>query len=301
MADSNVPPRPGLGFLLLLVLGTNWGLGFSLAKFGHLGGVPPLGYVFWQGAGSGVVLLTLCLLRGRLPVISAQHLRYYLLMGALGIALPAVNLVVVVGHIPVGVMTLVMTMAPLMTYGIAQLAGSDRFDLRRTAGMIIGLAGALLIVLPEASLPSPDMVPWVLLGIVTPALYAATNVYAGMRRPHDVDSLALAAAMQLSAGLAVAPFTLLSGSFHLPVAFTAADIAILCHIGVASLGSLLFFELIRMAGPVFMSQVAYVVTITGILWGMYFFDERHSPWIWASLVVILAGVALVTRSRRVVA
>lgn len=296
MTDSSVPARPAVALPLLLLLGTNWGLGFSLAKFGQLGGISPLGYVFWQCAGSGAVLLVLCLLRRHLPPLSGRHLRYYLLMGSLGIALPALNLVFVVGRIPVGVMTLVMTLAPLMTYGVAQIAGSERFDLRRTAGMLIGFGGALLIVLPETSLPSPDMAPWVLMAIITPALYAATNVYAGMARPQGVDSLALASAMQLSAGVSVAPFTLLSGNFHLPTeTLTTADIALLTHIGVASLGSLLFFEIIRMAGVVFMSQVAYVVTMTGILWGMYFFNEQHSSWIWAALVVILTGLALVTR------
>lgn len=298
MADPSVPARTGLAFLLLLVLGTNWGLAFSLSKFGQLGGIPPLGYVFWQCGGAGVVLLVLCLLRGRLPAFQARHLRYYLLMGSLGIAAPAVNLFVVIGHIPVGVMTLMMTLAPLLTYGIAQLAGNDRFDLRRFTGMIIGLSGALLIVLPEASLPSPEMVPWAVLAIVTPTLYAATNVYAAMARPKDVDSLALASAMLLSAGVSLAPFTILSGSFYWPsAALTTADIALLCHIVAASLGSLLFFEIIRLAGVVFMSQVAYIVTLTGILWGMYFFGEEHSHWIWTSLVAILAGLALVTSRR----
>ncbi len=59
MADPSVPARTGLAFLLLLVLGTNWGLAFSLSKFGQLGGIPPLGYVFWQCGGAGVVLLVL--------------------------------------------------------------------------------------------------------------------------------------------------------------------------------------------------------------------------------------------------
>lgn len=298
MTPSSAPARTGLAFLLLLILGTNWGLGFSLAKFGRIGEIPALGYVFWQCIGAGIVLLVLCLARRRLPTMSGPHLRYYLLMGAFGIAVPAFNLVIVVGHIPVGVMTLVMTLSPLMTYGIAQFAGSDRFDPRRFGGMILGLSGALLIVLPDTSLPAPGMVPWVLLGILTPTLYASTNVYAGIKRPPDVDSLALAAAMQLASGVVIAPFTFLSGSFYWPFGLaSAADIALVCQIFASSLGSLLFFELIRMEGPVFMSQVAYIVTITGIIWGMYFFGEQHSPWIWASLIVILAGVTLVTRPR----
>ena len=55
----------------------------------------------------------------------------------------------------------------------------------------------------------------------------------------------------------------------------------------------LFIYLIAYAGPVFATQVAYLVTIFGVAWGMVIFDERHSVWIWLSLAVMLAGLALV--------
>ena len=37
----------------------------------------------------------------------------------------------------------------------------------------------------------------------------------------------------------------------------------------------------------------FVSGIFGVAWGMVIFDERHSVWIWLSLAVMLAGLALV--------
>jgi drug/metabolite transporter (DMT)-like permease len=40
--------------------------------------------------------------------------------------------------------------------------------------------------------------------------------------------------------------------------------------------------------------MAYVVTISGVLWGLFIFEEHHSLWIWGALAVMLMGLALVT-------
>ena len=55
----------------------------------------------------------------------------------------------------------------------------------------------------------------------------------------------------------------------------------------------LYLHLINHAGPVFTRQVANLVTLCGVLWGMILFGERHSAWIWLSLATMMAGVFLV--------
>ena len=54
-----------------------------------------------------------------------------------------------------------------------------------------------------------------------------------------------------------------------------------------------FVWLIGRAGPVFAAQVGYVVTLTGVILGMAVLGETHSAWVWAALVTMLAGLALV--------
>ena len=73
--------------LMLLVLGTNWGLGFTLGKVGVTGGLHPLAYAFWQCFGGGVVLFLIAHWRGQPPPLQASHLRYYLICGVTNIAM----------------------------------------------------------------------------------------------------------------------------------------------------------------------------------------------------------------------
>lgn len=285
--------------VLLLVLGLNWGFGFAMSKVGVTGGLLPLGYAFWQCFGAGLLLLAITAWRQQMPPLDWRHLRYYVISGVTNIALPNTVSLICVRHIPVGVMVLMVTLAPLMTYALSQALRLEPFNARRAVGMLLGFAGALLILIPRASLPSPEMASWALLAILTPILYAGSNVYIGWARPTDVPSLALGASMQIAAGLAVLPVALVLDQFHvLWPPLSAGELANLAHVAIAGLGALLFFEIIRMAGVVFMSQVAYVVCLSGVLWGWLVFDERHSLWVWAAMALIFAGLTLVTMPGR---
>lgn len=245
--------------------------------------------------GAGVVLLVLALSRGlRLP-LDVVHVRYYMLSGLTNVAIPNVVALTCAQYIPVGIAVMISTLAPLMTYAAALLVRIEYFDRRRALGVAIGFAGTLFILVPRTSLPSPDIVGWVVLAMLTPTFYGFSNVYVAWARPPKIPSLALAAGLQVCAGLCLVPMLIVTGSFHVPFPpRSVAEIANVSHILAASLGSLLFYEILRMAGPVFTSQVAYVICLTGVFWGKLFFDESHSLWVWAAMVVILVGLALVT-------
>ena len=60
---------------------------------------------------------------------------------------------------------------------------------------------------------------------------------------------------------------------------------------------ILYYTVIKIAGAVYLAQVGYIVTLTGVGWGAWFFGERPSIWLWASVVLVFAGVALVNFSR----
>ncbi|MBI3452602.1 MAG: DMT family transporter [Rhodospirillales bacterium] len=285
-----------LPLALLGVLGANWGLAFSLAKIGSLGGVPPLGYALWLNLGAGVILTAMAWLRGEVPPVTPVHLRYYLIAGVAGLAIPTINVLYVVRHLPAGIIAVIVALSPLLTYGFAQLYGIERFDLRRASGIALGLAGVMMIVLPRTSLPSPDMASWALMTMITPLFYAGSNIYVAEARPAGVHSLALAGAMQLGSAVVFLPLVVATDGFYpLWPHLGPPELAILGHIAVSCIGSLLFFEIIRMAGPVFLSQVGYLITLTGLWWGHVFFDERHSLWVWAATATILLGLMLVTR------
>jgi len=294
------PAAQAVPLLMLLVLGTNWGLSFTLGKVGVTGGLHPLSYAFWQCFGGGVVLLAICLSRRLLPPVKWTHLRYYFICGATNVALPNFFVLTAARHIPIGIIVLLISLTPLVTYAVALTFGLDRVTPRRLAGLVVGLFGTLMILVPKSSLPSPDDVHWVLFALITPFCYGLSNVYLGWARPPDVPSLALGGAMQFTAGVVLLPVAFLIGTVHVPFPpQTNAEIANVSHIALSAFGALVFFELIRLRGPVVASQVGYIVCLSGVFWGKLFFGEQHSLWVWAAMATIFTGLALVTwRARK---
>ena len=161
---------------------------------------------------------------------------------------------------------------------------------------LTGLAGAALIVVPRSSLPDPSMLGWVLFAFLTPFVHSVTSVYVARARPAGLDSWMNGALFQLVAAAIILPFAIGAGQFHVP--FTAqwqGEAALWLHVlgGIAS--QFIMFELLRLAGAVFLSQVSYIVTLSGMFWGWLLFAERLSGWVWLAALVIAAGVLMVTR------
>ena len=36
-------------------------------------------------------------------------------------------------------------------------------------------------------------------------------------------------------------------------------------------------------------MTGYLITLMGVVWGIIFFEENHSLWVWTSLVLMLLG------------
>lgn len=283
-----------------MTLGAIWGGGTSIAKFLSVSGVPPMGAVFWQTLGAGCLLLLVrARSANRVPLIlNRPLLTYFAFNGLIGLAIPSANMVFVTGHIPAGVMAVILTLSPVLTYLGAMSLRLEALNFRRGGGIALGFIGALLLVLPSGSLPSGAVLSFALLAFLTPVCYAIANVYAELRRPQGVDSLALAAGATLAAASGLLVGSLATGQFYFiwqgPAQVGGVMIAYMVLTAIAYLS---MFALLRIAGSVYLSQVAYVITVTGIGWAALVFAERPSVWLWVAVVVIFSGVALVNTSR----
>ena len=298
LKDSSGPAVSLVPLLLLIALGSLWGVATSVGRGVGMLGVPPLGYAFWQTLCGGLLLLPVCLLLRKPVALGREHLTYYLVCGVLGSAIPTSNMFFVLNHIPAGIMAMVLATAPLLTYLLALLTRQEDFVARRALGVLLGFMGAVLIVLSRGGLSTTDASTYVVMAFLTPVMYSLTNIYASFARPADSNPYTLAVGMLVAAGLTILPAALYFGQFH-PIwaRLDLANILILTHIGIAGLAFVMFFTLIRIAGPVYFSQVGYIVAVAGIVTGMLIFDERHSSMVWAAVGLIFAGVALVNSSQ----
>jgi drug/metabolite transporter (DMT)-like permease len=301
MSDARSPGAAGrfLPLILLLSLSLIWGLGPSIVKFVALDGVPPVGMVVWQTGIAGVILAGICLVR-RVPIhLDGRHLRYYLAMGWIGLALPNTNMVIVMRDLPVGLMGVIIITAPVITYAVALVIRLERFAWMRSVGVVLGFAGAAVLVLPNGSLPSPELLPIALLAFLTPALWATSNVIAEVWRPKDGDTYALAMGTMFAAAGGALVGALVTGQFHaIWDGFGVSD-GVIVFYGFATVAAFaLFYTIVKIAGAVYLAQVGYLVPLMGVGWGAWFYGEEPSVWLWVAMALAFAGVGFVNFGKR---
>lgn len=285
--------------VMLFVLGLSFGIIFSLNRWATTNGVPFVPFVFWQALGGAVILLVLSALLRKLPRLGWPHIRVYMATGALNLAIPYAIFAFVAPKVPAGILSIGLSLVPVFIYALALGVRLDRFRITRFGGIVLGLIGVLLVLVPQASLPSPDMVPWVALGLAAPLCYAVNAIVVALMRPPETSSVPLACGLMAAASLFVLIAMAATSDWW---AFDApwgdghwATIGAMANNAVAFY---LIFELIRRAGPVFFSTVNYVATLAGMGFGIWFFGDAHSWWIWLAVALMFAGLFFVNFTGR---
>ncbi len=295
-ANKTRLPRRKLALALAMLIGggVTWGVTFSLAKLVMQAGVHPYGLSWLNAALGAALLLPYCVVRfGGIP-LRRDYLLVYVIAGTLGTAFPSCILFLAAARVPAGVLAIVTSMVPLFTYAIALVFRAEHFAWRRVIGILLGFTAMLLIVAPETSLPERAMAAWVLLALLAPLTYSTENVYIALRRPQGSSPFVLLCGMLLAGTILLTPLVWATDTWvPLLHPWTVIEWSMLAIILVNVLGYLVFLELIVLAGPLFAAQTGYVVTASGVFWGILIFAESHSAWIWAALGLIFAGVALV--------
>lgn len=288
-----------LPLVMLLALGALWGGNPTFSKALVTDGLSPAAVVFWQTFIAGVLLSVVCLWRGiRIP-LNRRAVIYYFVIGLMGIDVAYMTLVFVVRHVPAGYASVVILLSPVLTYTIAVLVRLETVNPMRAIGILVGFAGAGLLVFPQGSLPSPELLPIALLAFITPVGYAVANVYSEWGRPEGADNVALATATMFAAALGAALVGLLDGTFHpIWVELGQRELILVGYAVATGLAFLLFYKIVSSAGAVYLGQVGYLVTLFGVGWGVLFFDESTTIWLWAAVVVVGFGVALVNLGKR---
>src|SRR5262249_1974017 len=135
---------------------------------------------------------------------------------------------------------------------------------------------------------------WVLLAVGSAVCYAGMNIVLALHMPESESALAVTAGMFVAAALMMLPIVFATNSF-VPLAWPLGN-AEWATLGLGVNSAIcygLYIYLVNYAGPVFGSQTANVVTLSGVIWGIVIFGDRHSLWIWVSLLMMLTALALV--------
>jgi drug/metabolite transporter (DMT)-like permease len=158
----------------------------------------------------------------------------------------------------------------------------------RLAGLGIGFVGVARLVGAQ-----PDGKLLAALAVVAMALcYAIGTLLAG-RYLRGTPPLVVALASTVVSTLAVLPVGVIQAPSRVWHGETIVAILVLGLVGTA-IAYLLFFALIQRAGPNYATLVTYLVPPIALAYGAIFLGERFGPIAFASLALILVGVALAT-------
>ena len=283
-------------FLLscLTLMGAGWGLTLPLAKIAVSEGYRHIGLIFWQMLIGAVVMGIIQLLRGRRIAFGRAQLQVFVLIAMIGTVLPNSASYEAARHLPAGLISILLSLVPLIAFPIALALGNERFAPMRLIGLGFGLFGVLLIVGPDASLPERAMIAFVPLALVAPAFYAVEGNVVARWGTAGLDGIDVLFGASIFGALVTLPLSVATDTFIDPrPPWGAPDLALVLSAVFHVLVYATYVWMVGRAGAIFAVQVSYLVTGFGVFWSMLILGEVYSGWVWAAMALILSGVFLV--------
>ena len=283
--------------LLIAALALLWGSGFFWIKL-SLDGLSPFQLTFARLALGALVLAVIVTVR-RLPIPRQPRTWLHLTVAALiANAIPYTLFAVAEQTVASSLAGTINSTTPLWTAVIASSIGIDRLNSsRRIVGLVVGFAGALVLLSPWSGDASGNLVG-VLACLGAALSYGVSYVYqARYLTNRGIPPLMLAFAQTCVAAVLLA-LTLPVGGRD-PVNLTGTVVVAIIVLGVLGTGIayVINYALITTEGPTAASVVTYLVPAVSVALGVTFLAEPFGLNLLGGAALILLGVALVQRRR----
>jgi len=253
-----------------------------------------MGMIIWQMAAVVVVFSLYHVLKRKAIGLGRRHIAYLLLIIVVGTVIPNSFSLLALAQLPAGIMAIVIATVPIFSLLIALLARIEGFSWVRMIGVLLGVTALILIAVPDSALPDAAAAPWILVALIAPFCYAAEGNYVAVYAPKDLSAMATLLGASIIGLVVLLPLVYFNG-WQVTV-FVPWDVSRWAMLA-ASLGHMVAYTgylwLLNRAGAVFTSQVAYVVTLTGVLASVLFLDERYGLILWVAVALMLVALALV--------
>ena len=198
--------------------------------------------------------------------------------------------------LPAGIAALVGSLQPLLTALLAQPLLGERVSGRRALGILMGFAGAGLVLAPKLGATDPSGIPPQALAVSFVAVLALTFGTLWQKRTGGRVDLLAGATLQFVGGMACAiPLALVFGSAAIdpaPALWLGLAWAVLVN-SVA--GILLLLALIRRGAVAGVAALFFLVPPVAALLGFLLFGEVLTPLQGAGMALAALGVAVASR------
>jgi drug/metabolite transporter (DMT)-like permease len=269
-----------------------WGIPYLLIKVA-VGEVAVPVVVFARTALGAAVLLPAALRSGQLSVLR-RHWRPLVAFAALEMIVPWGLLSQAEERLPSSLAGLLIAAVPIIGVVTARATGgTERLSPWRWAGLIIGLAGVLVLAAPHLSGGSA----WPVAEVLLVALGYASAPLIAARKLAGVPALSMTTACLTLAALAYTPAAILAWPHRMPSGRVLAALIAL-GIGCTACAFIVFLGLIREVGTSRAMVFTYINPAVAVAAGVVLLGEPFTATIAASFGLILAGSLLATGFRR---
>lgn len=280
-----------IDWLLFIALSVIWGSSFILMKIGLDNHFSPYQIAAVRIVAAGLLLLPVAAKAMR--QIPVKKFPLIFLSGALGSLFPAFLFCIAEQELDSSLAGMLNSLTPIFVIIIGALFFKKETPANKVTGILIAFAGSILLVLSKGPVQTTDNLINPLLIVLATVMYGM-NVNIVSRYLSHLSSLQVAALALSFNGIPALAVLYFSGFFSLSFAdtevlkATAASIAL--GVGGTAIATILFYNLLKRAGPIFSSMVTYGIPFVAILLGV-FFNNEHFDWKkGACLAVILFGV-----------
>lgn len=278
-------------YIVLFALGALWGSSFGAIKIA-LHGVTPLTVMSVRILLAGAALFLLIQVRKTPLPRGIQNWIKIGWMALFGTLIPF--FLVPWGQLQIdsSLAAILMAVNPLFALTLGHFfSDHESFTLRQLLAMLVGFSG-ILLVFGENAISSINGNIWAQLAVIGAGFcYTISGVIVSRVRGASADSVS--ASIFICSSVIVFPlWMILEQPWNLH--FETESLLALTHLGLVSTGMafLMRYYIILRAGAVFLSYVAFIIPMFGILFGILFLGETISENTMGGVVLILSGVYL---------
>lgn len=286
-------------WLALLALVAMFGSAFLLTKIA-VQEIPPVMVVAGRIVIGAILLLVIAYSQGDRLSSLKPYWKLLLALALTGNCIPFFVITWGQQYVESSLAGILMAMMPLTTVVLAHFfVQGERITKNKVIGFLLGFAGVVILMQPELIVSSN--MDWLYLSAMLIILLGAVSYAANSVIAHGLPKISLpliSAGVLLAASIVIVPLSLSQGFAWAPeTSFSAIVSVILLGIFPSGLATIIYFRVIRHAGPAFLSQINYLIPVWAVLLGIVFGGEKLTVNAVIALVVILVGIAIAQKNR----
>ena len=284
-----------LSYILLVSLATIWGVNFLFIKLA-VAEVGPVTNVWGRLVMAALLLYIFMRFSGNRLILTRTYIIFYIAIGSLGSAIPFFLISSAEQTIDAGLAGVLMSPMPLLTLALsAIILRNEKINTLKVLSFFIAAFGLVVLFGFEnlSQLGGNNRAEFIaqLIVLLAAICYGVNSIVSKL--VPKINFISLATGTTIASAILITPFAIIAEPFWLEDFGTQSIIAITFQgiLGTA-LANLMFFKIIELKGPVFLSLINFQIPLIAYFSGVIFLGEIIKFNVLISLTMILCALYL---------